>query len=219
MPRTRRSPNRPADPDRGADDGGRDAGGFWEASPTMERPSGVPGPPTASAYCRGVPAPFSAPMPATAPMSAAPATPSQPRQEAPPATPLPLPPPPRGAVIAALHDARSSDRARGSGGRWNLRAPHQQDECQGSRGLRRLPETLTIPRPRTSSPHQPAPDARLSGAGSSPDSTLLPAAPASPNRAGRQLGFDATGGDTGAGGTDGHADAKRFVPGQAQPFP
>jgi serine/threonine protein kinase len=91
--------------------------GFWEASPTLARPSGprtpIPSaPPMAPTVPAATPLPAttpmgaSTPMPATAPLSAAvPATVAQPGAPiaAAPATPVPMPPPPQGSGHRGLY--------------------------------------------------------------------------------------------------------------------
>ncbi len=164
--------------------------GFWEASPTMERPSGArtPVPPSAPAATLPVaPAmPATAPMtaasqmPATAPMSAAPAAPvAQPAAGiAAPATPVPMPPPPQsgghrglymtlgglvvlvGLVFAGIYVPRIS--------KTNAKAPDTSA----------VTSTDTTASPSEVQPAQPAAsDASAAGA-SAPSSAPPPAAPA-----------------------------------------
>ena len=73
------------------------------------------------------------PMPPTAPLSAARVAPPAPGLAAAPATPVPMPPPPQGERSSrVVHDAWSTDCARGARGRWNLCPSNQQDQCEGS---------------------------------------------------------------------------------------
>ena len=127
--------------------------GFWEASPTMERPSG-PRTPIPSETPVAATMPFSSPLPATTPMAASNTMPATAPLAAPNTMPptAPMAPAPQAAGHAPgashaspnaaasagqrpswlVHDAGSSDRARRSGGCRNLRASDQQDQREGS---------------------------------------------------------------------------------------
>ncbi len=166
-------------------DGPEVPAGFWEASPTMERPAGrAPDPPAgliAPTVPLAIPAPASPPMPATTPMSAANAA-TIAQQGAvvdpAPATPLPIPPPPQASghrglymtlgalivlavlVVAGIYVPRIS--------KTSAKAPDV---------------SATTTSADTTSPdavqptQQPAPDATAAGATTSPDATAPPAAP------------------------------------------
>ncbi|MGH9545592.1 MAG: serine/threonine protein kinase [Terriglobales bacterium] len=155
--------------------------GFWEASPTMERPAGrAPDPPAgliAPTVPLAIPAPPAPQMPATIPMSAANAATVAQQGAAvgpAPATPLPIPPPPQanghrglymtlGAlivlavlVVAGIYVPRIS--------KTSAKAPDV---------------SATTTSADTTSPDavQPAPDASAPGAPPSSDATAQPAAP------------------------------------------
>ena len=127
--------------------------GFWEASPTLERPAAsrteiasapptmattvpiaTPMPPTAP-LAASTPLPATVPMPATTPLSAAtpgfaqPGTPV-PAAAAPP-TPVPMPPPQASSHRGLYMTLGALVVLAVSRARWNLRSADQQDECEG----------------------------------------------------------------------------------------